>query len=340
MPDHRALRFSPDRNYDVKQGDAIVVIRGDYRGKYGTVTRVCLDNRVLHVDPLGRGPAFQLPITHFAHAFSSRDDEDKQHVRKEVLIVNGEFRGWRGTLTNVTRDKCTVLRGVSSWHTCSTDSVVVRGSQTRLSGRALTPQEILVVAGAFARAEISDTSDRQRTPPPSTITAQTTAPNPWEVDESDRELRNTPALKVHGFLLHSSVLKSLETLHAVFQITSGRDGYIQRLAKTRVPNPLQTKEGTPVPKGQIAVFYTARTKGARLVDDIMSETWLKVYRPVKKNTFCMVIEGKAGGECIGSVLSVTRVFKDDKVSVRRLDGTQAAEDFLPMTRVIVVEPRS
>ncbi|KAI9455842.1 hypothetical protein HD554DRAFT_2042726 [Boletus coccyginus] len=331
MPDHRALRFSPDRNYDVKQGDAIVVIRGDYRGKYGTVTRVCLDNRVLHVDPLGRGPAFQLPITHFAHAFSSRDDEDKQHVRKEVLIVNGEFRGWRGTLTNVTRDKCTVLR----W------SLLLAYLLHRQCGRPWFSNEAFGEGPDTARDSCSRRRIcTQRTPPPSTITAQTTAPNPWEVDESDRELRNTPALKVHGFLLHSSVLKSLETLHAVFQITSGRDGYIQRLAKTRVPNPLQTKEGTPVPKGQIAVFYTARTKGARLVDDIMSETWLKVYRPVKKNTFCMVIEGKAGGECIGSVLSVTRVFKDDKVSVRRLDGTQAAEDFLPMTRVIVVEPRS
>ena len=136
------------------------------------------------------------------------------------------------------------------------------------------------------------------------------------------------------------MLKSLETLHTVFQITSGWDGYIQWLAKTRVPNPLQTKEGNPVPKGQIAVFYTTCTKGMCLVDDIMSKMWLKVHHPVKKNSFCMVIKGKAGGERIGSVLSVTWVIKDDKVAVWQLNGTQAAEDFLPMTRVIVVKPRS
>lgn len=140
-------------------------------------------------------------------------------------------------------------------------------------------------------------------------------------------------------MLHPSVLKSLETLHAVFQITGGPGTYFGRLAKTQVPSPLQTEQG-PVPKGQIAVLFTARTKGARLLKETMSETYLKAYYPVKKNTFCMVIEGKAGGEFTGSVLSVTRVFKDDKVAIQRLDGTKAAEDFLPMNRVIVVEPRS
>lgn len=106
-----------------------------------------------------------------------------------------------------------------------------------------------------------------------------------------------------------------------------------------MPSPLHTEEG-PVPKGHIAVLFTARTKGARLLKEAISETVLKVYHPVKKNTFCMVIEGKPGGELLGSVLFVTRVFKDDKVAIQRPDGTRAAEEFLPMSRVIVVEPRS
>ena len=47
-------------------------------------------------------PAFQFPVTYFMHTFSSCGDEDKQHVGKEVLIINGEFCGWRGTLVNMT----------------------------------------------------------------------------------------------------------------------------------------------------------------------------------------------------------------------------------------------
>ena len=73
------------------------------------------------------------------------------------------------------------------------------GSQTRLSGRALTLQEILIVASAFACAEISSTSGRQRTPLPLAITVQTPTPNPWEVDECVRELLSTPLLKGNDY---------------------------------------------------------------------------------------------------------------------------------------------
>lgn len=77
------------------------------------------------------------------------------------------------------------------------------GSQTRLSGRALTPQEILTTANAFARGEISSTSGRQKTPPPFELdppqdgaeTAETITSNPWQTDENDREVLDSPALK-------------------------------------------------------------------------------------------------------------------------------------------------
>ncbi|KAH0826000.1 hypothetical protein J3R83DRAFT_7469 [Lanmaoa asiatica] len=352
-PDRRTLQFSPERGYDVRQGDTITVLRGDYRGVYGTATKVCLESKVLEITPLGSpGPALKQPITYCAHTSVARDhDENRRHLGKEVLIVHGEFRGWRGTLRSLMGDKCIVARGLFSWNTYSIDNVIVRGSQTRLSGRALTPQETLMIAAVFARAETSSVCARQQTPPPSDLdnsnaehvaeTTQTTASNPWEIDENDREILETSqaVLDVHKFLLHPNVLKPLENLHAVFQITGGQGTYVGRLAKTQVPSPLHTEDG-PIPKGHIAVLFTARTKGARLLKETMSETVLKVYSPVKKNTFCMVIQGNPDGEPTGSVLFVTRVFKGDKVAVQRLDGTRAAEEFLPMSRVIVVEPRS
>ena len=69
----------------------------------------------------------------------------------------------------------------------------------------------------------------------------------------------------------------------------------------------------------------------------MLETSLKVYSPVKKNTLCMVIKEQQDGEPVGTILSVTRVYKEDGVAVQRLDGTPATEPFLSMSRVIVVE---
>lgn len=73
------------------------------------------------------------------------------------------------------------------------------GSQTRLSGRALTPQEILVVTGTFAHAEISSTSGRQRTPLPSAVTVRTPTPNPWEVNKWVCKLLGTPLLKGNDY---------------------------------------------------------------------------------------------------------------------------------------------
>ncbi|KAG6370385.1 hypothetical protein JVT61DRAFT_12106 [Boletus reticuloceps] len=347
-PDHRALKLTPDRGYNVKRGDAVVVIRGDHRGKAGTVVRVLTENRALEVASLEcSNSLFQLPVTYFAHAFSLNNrDVNEHHLGKEVLIIAGEFRGWRGTLINVRGGRCIVARGVCSLDTCPTDSVVIRGSVTRLSGRALTPWETLTVTRAFARTEITtpSPSSRARTPPPldsvlqtqEAETPQAVTCDPWKIDDSDREQLNGPALKVHGFLLHPSVLKSLENLHAVFQITGGRDSYIGRLAKTRVPNPLQIESGV-VPRGEIAVSFTARTKGACLLHETMSETTLKVFHPSKRNTLCMVIKEQDGGEPIGTVLSVTRVHKGNRVEVQRLDGVSVIVPSLPLSRVILVE---
>ena len=54
----------------------------------------------------------------------------------------------------------------------------------------------------------------------------------------------------------------------------------------------------------------------------------------------MVIKGKEGdeGESIGTILSAIKVSsKEQKVVVKRLDGTPASEESLPLTQVILVE---
>lgn len=141
-------------------------------------------------------------------------------------------------------------------------------------------------------------------------------------------------------MLHPNVLKSLEKFRAVFQIAPGwQDTYTGWLAKTEVPNPFKSEHG-PVSPGQLAVRFTSRTAGARLIRESIPESLLEVYHPTKKNSYCMVIKGLegGGGESIGSVLNVTNAStKEQKVTVQCLDGTPANEATLPFSRVIVVE---
>lgn len=48
-PDPHALRFTADRGYDVRKGDHVVVVRGDFRGRSGMVYKVDLDQKTLDV---------------------------------------------------------------------------------------------------------------------------------------------------------------------------------------------------------------------------------------------------------------------------------------------------
>ena len=47
IPDPRAMKFTPDRGYNVKPGDLVFVVRGDHRGKTGTVSQVSLEEKAL-----------------------------------------------------------------------------------------------------------------------------------------------------------------------------------------------------------------------------------------------------------------------------------------------------
>jgi hypothetical protein len=69
---------------------------------------------------------FTLPITHCALATSIRKrDEDDRYIEKDVLIIIGENKSWRGTLVSVGPDSCVVARAGYK-ETYSKDHVVVR----------------------------------------------------------------------------------------------------------------------------------------------------------------------------------------------------------------------
>lgn len=49
-PHPKALQFSAARCYDVRHGDPVVVVRGESRGRKGTVSKVNLDDKTLTVN--------------------------------------------------------------------------------------------------------------------------------------------------------------------------------------------------------------------------------------------------------------------------------------------------
>ena len=55
---------------------------------------------------------FFVPITNVAHESAvSEVDEARQYVGKEVLILKGHYKGWRGTLRSISRETCEVTPG-------------------------------------------------------------------------------------------------------------------------------------------------------------------------------------------------------------------------------------
>jgi hypothetical protein len=104
---------------------------------------------------------------------------------------------------------------------------------------------------------------------------------------------------------------------------------------------LQSLSGDTVPSSHLAVSLTSRTKGAKLLNEIINEKFLVAHAPSKKATYCMVTKaevGKEGGEPVGTILYVTASSKKKRyVSVVRVDGSAAKEAELPWERVIEVE---
>ncbi|KAF8547337.1 hypothetical protein OG21DRAFT_1490316 [Imleria badia] len=128
LPDAHGLKFTHEWGYNVREGDGVIVVRGDHRGKSGTVSRVHLEERVLDITSLTELD-FLLPISHFAHAIPVRDcDENECYLSKDVLVVSGNFHGWRGTLVSVENGKkCVVVQGAfSTLETVPMDNVVIQ----------------------------------------------------------------------------------------------------------------------------------------------------------------------------------------------------------------------
>ena len=128
----------------------------------------------------------------------------------------------------------------------------------------------------------------------------------------------------------------------VFKISVGwRTGYEGRHCVTNIPDPLQSASGRNVPSSHLPVSLTAKTKGARTLQENINEKFLTPFAPSKKGTLCMVIkeaEDRRDGESVGTILSVAvSSEKNQCVLVAQVDGSAAKEAELAWDQVIEVE---
>ena len=56
----------------------------------------------------------------------SEHDETERYVGKDILVIKKHYKGWRGTLRSVLRDKCMVAPGHAACVTLDKNDVVVK----------------------------------------------------------------------------------------------------------------------------------------------------------------------------------------------------------------------
>ncbi|KAF8833154.1 hypothetical protein BDN67DRAFT_986211, partial [Paxillus ammoniavirescens] len=103
-------------------------IHAESIGRTGMVSKVDLDRKTLNVAATWNlSNVFTLPITQFAHDSAVRDHDDANQSRgKEILVIHGGYRGWRGILRHGNKDTCTVELGAATLASLPPDVIVVR----------------------------------------------------------------------------------------------------------------------------------------------------------------------------------------------------------------------
>jgi len=128
LPPSNALKYSAEKGYNVRSEDAVEVVQGHWIGRRGIVREIDLQKKMLAVNawansicispllPPAHLPVYQdcffVPITHVVHeSVVFEFDQNRQYVGKEVIIIKGHYKGWRGTFRSILRDTCEVTPG-------------------------------------------------------------------------------------------------------------------------------------------------------------------------------------------------------------------------------------
>ncbi|KAI6017236.1 hypothetical protein BKA83DRAFT_11099 [Pisolithus microcarpus] len=185
------LQLSKERGYDVSIGDCVRVAHGPAVGAEGPVRAVDFASgrlTVLSED----GPWHDVPISFCVKVEDYTLHDQEYHIGREVWIISGPSKGYRGTLRSVGRTFCTV--GIHSGIMQLKNTAVVTESGMLLNGTPLdsTRMAAFIALRRNLFAEIAP-PPRRATPPPSLSAVDplaepgpsTSTSNPWIVNTDD-----------------------------------------------------------------------------------------------------------------------------------------------------------
>ncbi|KAG2086098.1 hypothetical protein BD769DRAFT_1397002 [Suillus cothurnatus] len=200
----RTITFTKERGYDVRPGDTVSVARGPECGAQGLVQHVDFPNACLSLICNGDKSIINVPIRFVIKIHNASVDSFKKDIGHEVFIIGSERKGYRGTLSSLSVETCTVAVRGQVIATLKLHDVVTRYGM-RLNGVMLQGPELVSFCDMRKRSYLVP-PPRSVTPPaekiPSSSSASITdsslAPfNGWSTWSSSVDVEHDPSSSVN-----------------------------------------------------------------------------------------------------------------------------------------------
>ncbi|KAG2129391.1 hypothetical protein BD769DRAFT_1387344 [Suillus cothurnatus] len=234
----RTITFTKERGYDVRPGDTVSVARGPECGAQGLVQHVDFPNACLSLICNGDKSIINVPIRFVIKIHNASVDSFKKDIGHEVFIIGSERKGYRGTLSSLSVETCTVAVRGQVIATLKLHDVVTRYGM-RLNGVMLQGPELVSFCDMRKRSYLAP-PPRSVTPPaekiPSSSSASITdsslAPfNGWSTWSSSVDVEHDPSSSVNPSLSSTLQAWSVDALDI-------RDSIEVRTEKIRDTGPL------------------------------------------------------------------------------------------------------
>lgn len=355
------IKFTKERGYDVKPGDAVSVARGpEFRTK-GVVSAVDFLKAQLTLETDGDHSFITVPIRFVMKTRNVDLDDFKKFINKEVYIIGGDKKGFRATLYGLSPDHCVVaVHGQPRMNAKRCDVATSFGC--RLSGAMLEWGEFTSFCEMRRKSHIAP-PPRSITPPPERLAPVDSGPStswtswsseavastgpqinavsstgdPWVVDPSDILPAAEPTVPNPRdplcWLREFAV--QFYTYHALFHVSAGFQGgkLVKRLASSHSPDPFCGPNGM-APPGHIAAWCTAKTAGGARVDYRIPVEFLTPAQPRKKGQECFIMSG----EYRGGIRTVAKCNTKNRTVDLRLLPTSNITVAVGFDDVCLVEP--
>ncbi|KIK14996.1 hypothetical protein PISMIDRAFT_115970, partial [Pisolithus microcarpus 441] len=331
------LQLSKERGYDVSIGDCVRVACGPAVGAEGPVCAVNFaSGRLTVLSKDGPWVSHDVPISFCVKVEDYTLHDQEYHVGREVWIISGPSKGYRGTLRSVGRTFCTV--GIHSGIMQCYHSLVVPTHFPLISRSGMllngTPLDSTRMAAFIALrrnlfAEIAP-PPRCATPPPSLSAVDplaepgpsTSTSNPWITSLCIMHTNQIFCLGCVPWLFNDGFC-NYPRWHVCLRVAMSynRGSLHKRIVCTMVPDHFLTvaQERGRAPPGHLSVTMTSSTVSANIEHHFIPVRDLTPANPTSSGQYCLVL----WGELTGQIFRVKKCqSKKEPRGVELEDGTK------------------